>query len=68
VDRWSGENLRKLGIQIWWMVARDRQSWKNRKPGLTVGCSTADEDCGIWDGKTKATTFQKGHSAFGEEG
>ena len=47
------------------MVARDRQSWKNGKPELIAGCSTIDEDCGSWEGKTKVTTFQKEHSAFG---
>lgn len=61
--------MRKLGIQRWWLVARDRDSWNgNGKPGLIVGCSTTDEDCGSWKGKIKGTTFQKGYSAFGEGG
>jgi hypothetical protein len=28
IDGWCGEDLRKLEIQRWWMVARDRQAWK----------------------------------------
>ena len=50
------------------MVARDRQSGKNGKPGLIAGCSTTDEDCGSWEGKTKATTLEKGYSALGGGG
>jgi hypothetical protein len=28
MDGWYGEDLGKMGIQRWWMVARDRHSWK----------------------------------------
>lgn len=37
---------------------------EERETGLIAGCSTTDEDCGSWEGKTKVTTFQKGYSAF----
>jgi hypothetical protein len=44
--RWSDgavEDLRKLGIHGWWMVTRDRLSWKNVLQ-VIVGCSAADDD------------------------
>ena len=43
--RWTngeGEDLRKLGIKGWWMVARDRKSW--RKILGSRGCSIDDDD------------------------
>lgn len=32
------EDLRKLGIHGWWMVARDRLSWKKVLQGAEVHC------------------------------
>jgi hypothetical protein len=36
------EDLRKSGIQRWWLVARDRQLWKVLR--LVVGCTNTDDD------------------------
>lgn len=38
------EDLRKMGIQRWWMTARDRESWKNGMWEAKAGCSVADDE------------------------
>ncbi|KAJ4438485.1 hypothetical protein ANN_14430 [Periplaneta americana] len=38
------EDLKKVGIKGWWLVARDRDTWKRvlRRPRLKLGCSADD--------------------------
>ena len=41
MKEWSGdEDLSRLGVKGWWMVARDQESWRRilREPSLKKIC------------------------------
>ena len=39
-----GEDLGRLGVKGWWVVARDRGSWRKIKPRLELICSAEYND------------------------